>query len=403
MNEIVFLTHRIPYPPNKGDKIRSHRFLTALSERYAVHLGTFIDDESDWAHLDAVKARCRTTCFAPLRPAAARIRALPALLNGRPLSVAYYDRPELRRWVEETVRERKPRCIFVFSSAMAQFVPEQAGVRRVIDFCDVDSAKWDQYATSTAWPQSLVYRREGRRLADFERSVASAFDASLFISDAEARLFAQRAGCDVKSLTVVRNGVDCDFFAPNLGTKSPFPAGPAPIVFTGAMDYWANVDAVTDFARNVLPLVRAQCAQASFWIVGSKPTRDVHALAAIEGVQVTGSVPETRPYLEHAAVVVAPLRIARGVQNKVLESLAMGRATVATTHVLKGFDRSEVPGLRIADAPADMAAHVLELIRSPELAQRLGAEGRDFVCEQFGWQRNLDTLLAVLDGEQRAA
>lgn len=398
MSEVLFLCHRIPFPPNKGDKIRSCRFLQALSERHRVHLGTFVDDPADWEHVETVRKHCAETHFASLHPLAARVRALPALLNGGSLSVACYRNGALGRWVDRLIAERPLRCVFVYSSAMAQFaLGSSRKVRRVIDFCDVDSAKWEQYATSKGWPQGAVYRREGRKLAEFERHVASEFDASIFISDAEARLFGERAAGLARQPLVVRNGVDCEVFDPAAPLESPF-AGAKAIVFTGAMDYWANVDAVAWFARSVLPAVRRRDRSAEFWIVGSRPTRDVRALAALEGVRVTGSVPDTRPYLKHAAAVVAPLRIARGVQNKVLEALAMARPTVATSNVLQGFDRPSVPGVIVADEPEEMAQRVIELVGSDDAARTLGAEGRAFVLQEFSWRRNLDVLLQAVEG-----
>jgi sugar transferase (PEP-CTERM/EpsH1 system associated) len=398
MSEVLFLCHRIPFPPNKGDKIRSCRFLQALSERHRVHLGTFVDDPADWEHVDTVRKHCAETHFARLHPLAARVRALPALLNGGSLSVACYRNGPLGRWVDKLMAERPLQCVFVYSSAMAQFaMGSRRNVRRVIDFCDVDSAKWEQYATSKGWPQGAVYRREGRKLAEFEQHVAGEFDASIFISDAEARLFGTRAAGLARPPLVVRNGVDCEIFDPAAPLESPF-GGARAIVFTGAMDYWANVDAVAWFARSVLPVVRRRDPSAEFWIVGSRPTRDVRALEALEGVRVTGSVPDTRPYLKHAAAVVAPLRIARGVQNKVLEALAMARPTVATSNVLQGFDRPSVPGVIVADEPEEMAQRVIELVASADAARTLGAEGRAFVLQEFSWRRNLDVLLQAVEG-----
>jgi glycosyltransferase involved in cell wall biosynthesis len=164
------------------------------------------------------------------------------------------------------------------------------------------------------------------------------------------------------------------------------------------MDYRANVDAVTEFTRAVLPLLRTRLPNVQFWIVGSKPAREVLALAADAAVHVTGFVSDTRPYLRHAAVVVAPLRMARGMQNKVLEALAIGQPVVATTHVLRGFDRDAVPGMVVADTAETMAQITGDLLASADTARSLGARARAFVYEHFGWRRSLDTLLTVIEG-----
>ncbi|RYE76116.1 MAG: TIGR03087 family PEP-CTERM/XrtA system glycosyltransferase, partial [Oxalobacteraceae bacterium] len=315
MEHLLYLAHRIPYPPNKGDKIRSYHLLKHLAERYQVHLGTFIDDPDDWQYVDAVKKLCGETHFARLDSRMARAGSATALLRNRPLSLDYYRSRGLADWITRLHAKLPVSRVLVFSSPMAQFVQAGRYARRVIDFVDVDSAKWTEYADQKSWPMNHVYAREGRQLLRYERQVARDFDASLFVSSQEAALFAGMAPESASKVGWFSNGVDSAYFSPHHDFASPYPEGGPVMVFTGAMDYWPNIDAVQWFAAEMLPVVRRQHPDARFCIVGARPSREVQALAALPGVTVTGTVPDVRPYLAHAALAVAPLRIARGIQN----------------------------------------------------------------------------------------
>ncbi|HEY5800267.1 MAG TPA: TIGR03087 family PEP-CTERM/XrtA system glycosyltransferase [Burkholderiaceae bacterium] len=387
MDHLLFLAHRIPFPPNKGDKIRSYHLLKHLAERYHVHLGTFIDDEHDWQYVDKVKGLCASTYFGRINPGTARVKSLAGLLTGEPLSLAYYRDAGLRRWIGETMRQHPVERFFVFSSAMAQFVPPHVYGKRVIDFVDIDSDKWAQYAANKSWPASLIYKREARRLLAYERRIAGEFDASLFVSDAEAQLFRTMAPEHAQKISYFANGVDTDYFSPAHSSANPYPADQAAIVFTGAMDYWPNIDAVDWFASKVLPNVRAQVANAVFYIVGSKPSSQVQALGKLPGVVVTGRVEDVRPYLAHARCAVAPLRIARGIQNKVLEAMAMAKTVLVTPQALEGI--AAVPGrdLLLAETEGSFARQVVAQLcqHNPDL----GASAREIAVGKYGWASNL--------------
>jgi sugar transferase (PEP-CTERM/EpsH1 system associated) len=394
MSEILFLAHRIPYPPDKGDKIRSYHWLRALAERHTVHLGTFIDDPADWTHVEAVKRMCEETCIRALNPSVARFRSAAGFLRGEPLTLAYYDDRELRRWILELATRRPLAGIFVFSSSMAQYaegLPLRNCAARVIDFCDVDSDKWRQYAATHRLPLKAVYAREARTLAMAEARYVREFDASIVISEVEAQILRGIAGGDPRRVQVVTNGVDIEYFDPARQAPNPFPVGSRPIVFTGAMDYQANVDGVQWFAREVLPKVKLREPSAVFVIVGSNPLPKVRALAAQPSVIVTGRVPDVRPYLAHAGVVVAPLRIARGLQNKVLEALAMARPVVATENAIQGIPDARRAGVRIAQGPDAMVDAILAILGAGEGGQ----PGRDFVQRRYGWDASLSVVTAL--------
>lgn len=396
---LLFLAHRIPYPPDKGDKIRSYRWLRALCERYAVHLGAFIDDPGDWVHVDTVGQWCASTLFVPLARRRAMLRSLTGLLTGEPLSLPFYRDARMRRWVRERVARYEIGHTFVYSSAMAQYLMDEpfARARRVIDFVDVDSDKWRQYAESKRWPMDWVYRRESRRLAHTEMAIASRFDASLFVSAPEAAHFRRRWPKLERPITAISNGVDIGYFAPEHAGDSPFPPGRTAVVFTGAMDYWANVEAVIWFAAEVWPRVCAKRPDALFVIVGSSPSPEVSALAG-ERIMVTGRVPDVRPYLGHADCVVAPLRIARGIQNKVLEGMAMARAVVTTYKGLEGIDAEPGRDLLVADDAGAFAEAVLSVLE--QRCGDCGANGRRRLVEHYDWASACEALAGLVAGSE---
>jgi sugar transferase (PEP-CTERM/EpsH1 system associated) len=286
----------------------------------------------------------------------------------------------------------------VYSSGPAAYLLGQrhASLRRVIDFVDVDSDKWAQYSGSVGWPMRAVYRREAVRLLQFERRVADEFDASVFVSANEANLFRKLCPVAADKVAYASNGVDTAYFDPALPLVDPYPRGERAVVFTGAMDYWPNVDAVTWFAETVFPRVRAADPAAAFYVVGGNPDEAVRRLADSPAVRVTGQVADVRPYLRHAAAVVAPLRIARGIQNKVLEGMAMARPTVVTPAALEGIPARTGSEVLLGDSPESLAAQVLAVLGGA--AVDLGTAARRRVLEDFDWDRNLAGFSALLEG-----
>ncbi len=394
MEGLLFLAHRIPFPPNKGDKIRSFHLLQHLSSRYAVHLGAFVDDPEDWQYQDALKPYCASIKLLPLQPRRAKLASLIGLLSGEALTLPYYRSRELQHWTRELAESGQIQYGLAFSSAMAQFMPDRLE-RRVLDMVDVDSDKWIQYASTQRWPLSWVYAREGRKLAEWESDVAEQFDATLLVSPAEAALLKSRVPQAAHKIDAFENGVDAEYFSPDRDYLSPYAPGSQNIVFTGAMDYWPNIDAVCWFAEHIFPLVRHEMPGAQFTIVGSRPAEAVHDLASLPGVAVTGSVPDVRPYLAHAACSVAPLRIARGVQNKVLEAMSMARPVVVTPQAAEGLQAEAGRDFLLAHDEAGFAQAVLSLLTHPSSA----APARESILAHYNWPRNLamiDSLYAPL-------
>ena len=395
MENLLLLVHRIPYPPNKGDKIRSYHLLKHLAQNYRVHLATFVDDADDWQHVPRVKALCADSYFAALNPRRARVRSLGALLANRSLSLDYYRDAGLKTWVDVVVRREQISRIVVFSSAMAQYAEPYAQARRVVDFVDVDSDKWRQYADKKSWPMSWLYRHEARQLLRYEQKVASSCDASLFVSEPEAALFKTLAPESADRIGYFNNGVDTVYFSPEHEFANPYDADDLAVVFTGAMDYWPNVDAVQWFAAHVFPRLRASFPTARFMIVGARPAAEVQALAATAGITVTGTVADVRPFIRHAAVAVAPLRVARGIQNKVLEAMSMAKSVVVSEQALEGIDAQVGRDLLLACDADAFYETVAGLLRAP--VATLGASARRQVQQRYSWESNLAHIDACLE------
>ena len=401
MRSILFLCHRLPWPPSKGDKIRSYHVLRRLAEHYRVYLGTFVDDSADWQYLAPVEALCAEVCVRPLTPRQTRWRALASLARGEALTVGAYRDSVMRRWIEGLLSERKVDLALCYSSGVAPFVMAYPQLRRVMDFVDVDSDKWRQYAQANRGLKRMIYQREARRLAKFERAVAAQFDASVLVSEAEAAFFRQQVPAAAEKVHGIPNGVDGEYWDPQRVYPNPYGSAERAVVFVGAMDYRANVHAAQWFAREVWPRIFAGCPDARFYIVGSKPTAAVRALGELAGITVTGRVEDVRPYLAHAHAVAAPLRIARGIQNKVLEALAMEKVLLATPEAWEGIEDFAGRQGCISDAPEVMAAEALRWLDPPQAARVPAA--RATVLSRFNWARNLDTYERVTCDAQPGA
>ncbi len=395
MENLLFLVHRIPYPPNKGDKIRSFHFLKALSQHYTIYLGTFIDDPNDWQYVDTVKGYCRETCIQSLNPVQAKIKSLTGLLTGEALSLPYYKNHELRKWVNGVIERHRIRKVLIFSSVMGQYVLNREDLTLIADYVDVDSDKWRQYAEKKTWPESWIYRRESERLLEFEKQLISQTKAGFFVSEQEANLFKTLVPEFEARIGSVNNGVDTDYFSPDHAFDSPYRPESQVLAFTGAMDYWANVDAVKWFAEKVFPAIRKKHPDTEFYIVGSKPTKDVLLLAQIDGVVVTGSVDDVRPFIAHSDLVVTPLRIARGIQNKVLEAMAMAKPVVATSMAIEGIPVDDSLNVVITDDEGPFVDRVCEVLAQDKRGNR-SENNRRFVLDNFSWQTSADRLSELI-------
>lgn len=378
---ILYLSHRLPYPPDKGEKIRAYHQILHLARRHEVHVVSFAEEPRDGEHCAVLQRHCASVEIVRRSRRAAERAAIRALLSRRPLSVAAYDSGEFHRRVEARCRSHPPDVSLVYTVVMAPYA-EHLGMPRLIDFVDADSEKWRLYGERFRPPLSWLYGLEADRLGGFEAHVAGSFEHSAFVSEAEARVLFSR----VPGLrhTVIPMGVDLDYFHPSgppAGT-----AGSPVLVFVGVMNYFPNADAAAWFAAEVLPLVRDEVPDAEFRIVGRYPTRAVRALARRPGVSVTGAVPDVRPHLADAAAAVAPFRIARGVQSKVLEAMASGLPVAGTHLAFQGLTARRDDGVRAADTPEALAGEIIPLLRDPALRRAVGAEARRYVERNHRWE-----------------
>lgn len=407
MGETLFLAHRVPFPPNRGDKIRSHHLLKAIAALGPVHVGTFGETDEDMACDADLAALARSHCLIPRSKPLAQA-GVQALASGKPVSLTAFASPRLHAWVAETLARYPIDRIFVFSGQMGQYVPDWFGGRVVIDLCDVDSAKFEAYARDHAWPRAVLDAREARLLAREEERLARRADVTLLVTEAEAALFRSRLP-DPSGLEIValRNGIDTQGFDP--ARVAPLPAlteaaGPH-CVFTGQMDYPPNVAAVERMATAVLPAIRVRYPEAQFHVVGRAPTAGVRALDGQGGVRVWGEVPDVKPFLAAADLVLAPLTIARGVQNKVLEAMAMARPVVLSTEAATGIDALDDVHFAVGDNDATLVAKALALLDDRAAARYMGQAARAFVVAEQGWEAMLAPLAGMMriDRQQRDA
>ena len=398
--KVLFLAHRIPFPPNKGDKIRAFNVLRHLAGRHEVSLGTLVDEAGDERFVPELARYARHVAWARLRPRADRLLAMRNVLTREALSVAYFHSKSLQRQVDDLLNAGDFDAIVCSSSPMAEYLFRAKRqdlvrrARRVMDLIDVDSLKWGQYASKappwTAW----IYRHEARYLAAYEQKIAREFDSMLVVSEQEREIF---PGGAPANLLAVPNGVDVEMFAPR---EAPASSAKPALVFTGVMDYWPNIEGITWFVQDVLPRIREAVPEVELFIVGSRPTADVQRLGQAAGITVTGFVDDVRTYLARAAVCVVPLRIARGIQNKVLEAMAMGRPVVTTQQAYEGVKACSGEDIVVAPDEAAFASSVVDLLRDSARAEQIGRAARVCMERNYSWAANLAPLDAILEARR---
>lgn len=336
-----------------------------------------------------------------LNPIFSKVRSVAGLLGNDSLSLTYYRSSSFEKWVSHAVEKNNIDIAVVFSSAMAQYVSDIPNFRFLVDFVDVDSAKWTEYADRHRWPMSWLYRREGRNLLRYEIEISKKAEHSFFVTENEVNLFKRLSIDFSEKISALNNGVDAEYFSPHELRISPFPSNlkgsvKYSLVFTGAMDYWPNIDAVFWFVFEILPKLSEKYPQLCFYIVGRNPTSAVLNLAS-DNVIVTGTVSDVRPYLQHASVVVAPLRVARGIQNKILEAMAMARAVVASSTCVDAIDARNGQEIFAAETADDFVLKIGMLLDNHNLAEEMGCAGRLKVLESYSWMAHLMGIDRYLD------
>jgi sugar transferase (PEP-CTERM/EpsH1 system associated) len=389
--KILFLCHRFPYPPDHGARIRAFYFIRHLSQRNSVTVATLVHTEEELNQGQGLKEYCFNV-IAEVLPAPVRWRqVLAEVCSSLPSSVAYFRSFSLQRRVDELLKHGHFDVIIVCCAFMAQYVLKWQNGYRILDYCDIDSAKWADYSRYTAIPLSWGYALEAAKLRRYERRIAVHFHHCTVIAQGELEEF-QRFGVSVPC-TIVPNGVDTDYFSYDSQDR----IGAADIVFLGRMGYFPNIDGIKYFVRDVFPLVRQKLPKVQLRIVGSNPGRSVRELVRIPNVSVTGYVPDVRSYLKNAVVSIAPLRIARGTQNKILEAMAMGIPIVATSQAAKGAQVVAGKHLLVADHPKDFADQIIKVIENATLQKSLSEAARLQIEQVHTWSRSMEILDTILN------
>jgi sugar transferase (PEP-CTERM/EpsH1 system associated) len=374
---ILFISHRIPYPPNKGDKIRSFHELRYFSQHYDVDLVSFYDTPGDKVYEYDLKQFCTSVFLFPIKRISSLIKGFYYLLRGRSISIGcYYDKRAMQT-VDSLIKKNDYLFIFCYSSQVAQYAKENK-CPRIIDFIDVDSDKWKQYAQKSLFPLSLIYNTEHKRLSQYEKQIWKEFSLSVFCTQQEQKLF--RGNSNPDKISVFSNGVDHTFFSPqNVPRENS-------IVFTGAMDYYPNIDAVLWFCQNIFPEIIKKNPQVRFYIVGSNPAPRIRRLAS-ENIIITGFVKDIRPYIAAASLAVYPLRIARGIQNKILEAMSMGITPVIPSSLKSSLDEEWPQGVLIYHNEEECIRLILDNLQTS--ATKTSDTLRDYILQNRDWGKRL--------------
>lgn len=405
MAKILILTQRIPYPPYKGEKIRPFQFIKHWSCEHELYLGCFVDDANDWQYTGEIEKFCVESNFIGLNKKLSYLRMLVGLIRNKPLSVAFFYHRRLEEWIDQTIERVKPDIFIIFSSAMAQYIIGKGGMSniQIMDFADVDADKWAQYARKSFFPMKWIYAREAKKLLGYDRTVANYMDASVFVTQDEVDLFDQLVPENQHKSYSISNGVDLEYFNDQHHYERPFRDNNPALVFTGTMNYKPNVDAVLWFVKEILPIVWRHNPGVCFYIVGNSPSDKVKALGKDSRIVVTGRVLDVRPFISYAEAVVAPLQIARGIQNKVLEAMAMNKIIIATSSALEGIDA--VPGkeLLLANDAQSFANYIVDVLNK-NVPMVLGKKARECVEKKYSWQSKFEQyrhLIGLLSKEKR--
>jgi sugar transferase (PEP-CTERM/EpsH1 system associated) len=386
---MFFVCQRVPFPPDRGDKITTFNEIRHLSTKHQVHIFCLADGKRDLNNIPGLRPYAQSVTAVPVNGWKSKVRALEALFAGGPLSVAAFNEVKLHDAIREKFAELRPDLIMIYSCNVAQYAEHFPQVPRIMQFAELDSSRWGQFARRSPPPLRWVYAIEKQRFFAYEQHIAHTFSHALVCTAAEQSDFERLI--PGAPISLVGNGVDLDHFRSKGIAKQP-----GSIIFTGVMDYFPNVDAVVWFCDEVLPLVQRQILEAALTICGSRPVAAVRRLAKRRGITVTGRVPDTRPYMDKAELFVAPMRMARGIQNKLLEALAMGLPCIASCAATRGAAIPEGVGILTADDPENFAERVVCLLRDGAFRAKMAHKARAAVEQNYRWETQLARLDLVV-------
>ncbi|MBX3601537.1 MAG: TIGR03087 family PEP-CTERM/XrtA system glycosyltransferase [Rubrivivax sp.] len=389
--KILYLCHRFPFPPKRGGKIRPFNMIQHLqASGHRVTVCSLVRSEAEAAEGEGIAPHCEAFHMGRVHDPLQWARMILRLPLTTPSSMGYFYSGEIAARVRELLRTQRFDLIFVHCSSVAQYVAHVRDIPKILDFGDMDSQKWLEYANYKPFPLSLGYRLEGTKMLWAEKRLARRFDLCTATTRAEWETL--ESYCTGAATDWFPNGVDAQFFSPTDGAYDP-----DTISFIGRMDYYPNQECMQRFCKEVWPLLQARRSGMKLLIVGADPSPAIRALGTLPGVTVTGSVPDVRPYIRGSALMVAPLAIARGTQNKILEAMAMGVPVVTSRVAAGGVDAEPGRHLLVADAPSELAAAILALVERPEERARLATSGRERMLSHHAWPRSMQRLDAIIE------
>ncbi|MBL8316288.1 MAG: TIGR03087 family PEP-CTERM/XrtA system glycosyltransferase [Rubrivivax sp.] len=388
---ILYLCHRFPFPPKRGGKIRPFNMIRHLqASGHSVTVCSLARSAAEAEEGRGIAPHCSAFHMGHVSEPIQFARMIVRLPVPVPSSMGYFYSTELAATVKRLLASQRWDLIFVHCSSVAQYVEHVNDVPKILDFGDMDSQKWLEYAHYKPFPLSLGYTLEGHKMLRAEKRLARRFDLCTATTRAEWQTL-QDYGTGAAT-DWFPNGVDAGFFCPTDGAYDA-----DSVSFIGRMDYYPNQECMQRFCDQVWPLLRARRPQMKLLIVGADPSPAMQALGQRPGVTVTGSVPDVRPYIRGSAVMVAPLAIARGTQNKILEAMAMGVPVVTSSAAAGGVDAESDLHLLVADTPGDVAAAILRIVEDPAQRARLATAGRERMLSHHAWSRSMRRLDGIID------
>ncbi len=394
--KILFISHKIPYPPDKGEKIRAYNELKYLSKFFEVHLCSFVENQKDLKSVEKLKNICKDVEVLPLSKLARRLKTFLAILLKRPISIEVFYSKSLQRLIKRKIRRENFDIAFCFSSSSAKY--DFLDTKIITDFVDVDSQKWFQYSQKTEGLTSWLYKREGNKVFEYEKRVFKKSNISLFVSEKEKELFLKRIKKESQNIYVVPNGVDFDYFKPEKKNKDKENEA-FNLLFTGNMDYFANEDGILWFIEKIMPLLRERCPKVKLYVVGSNPSKKLRSLN-LKDVIVTGYVDNIKMFYDFSTVFVAPLRIAQGVQNKILEAMSMKNPVVATLKAYEGLEAKPYKEIFLAQNELQFAESIIYLLFNPNKREEIGENARKYVLKRHDWDKNMAILKDLIDSKR---
>lgn len=376
--KILFITPRFPYPPNRGDRLRYYNFAKVLSKDHELHLASLIQSSDDLRYLNETKTIFRRVETVHKRPVASLVDMAIHFFSDIPLQVSYFHSLQMHRLIERMVEKERYDAVYVFHLRMAPYAVDLRGVYRILDLTDAVSLFLERMADHKKLIMKHLLLRESRITRRYEERITKLFDECWIISDEDKKALGTNGNSS--SVFVVPNGIDADYFMPDLSHRDRGPN----ILFVGYMGA-ESISTIKYFLKEIFPAVRRAIPSVKFYIVGANPPREIVKLTRDKNIVVTGYIKDLRPLYNNAAVMAAPMRFVAGVQNKILEAMAMGVAVVTSSFGNEGINAKHGENIFVEDDPRIFACRVIELLKDKKLGEKIGRNAIKFVREKYSW------------------